>query len=190
MSALKKDSDWTVVGKGNLRPNKFSSNEINFTQAAVPAPDVAGPSQEELDVEADIAPLTREPQEDPEDPSGEGGIPPADAENVRGPRLKGIVEEAQSREHMMIHLPKNSSVRSAQKQRSNEHRRGKRRRRLSQMARRKSPPLNLANRSQETISSKNVSGVNEEDPSFPTDTVAVLLYDRGTKWLAVYPKTT
>ncbi len=30
----------------------------------------------------------------------------------------------------------------------------------------------------------------EEDPSFPIDTVAVILYDRGTKWLAVYPKAT
>ncbi len=96
-----------MVGKGNRRPNKFSSNGINFTQAAVPAPDVAGPSQEGPDVEADIAPIAGEPQEDPEDPSGEGGIPPADAEIVCGPRPKGIVEEAQSREHMMTHLPKN-----------------------------------------------------------------------------------
>ena len=30
----------------------------------------------------------------------------------------------------------------------------------------------------------------KEDPHFPTDTVAVVLYDRGTTWLAVYPKTT
>ena len=30
----------------------------------------------------------------------------------------------------------------------------------------------------------------EEDPNLPTDTVAVVLYDRGTKWLAVYPKAT
>ena len=28
----------------------------------------------------------------------------------------------------------------------------------------------------------------EEDPFFPVDTVAVVLYDRATKWLAVYPK--
>ena len=63
-----KDSDWTVVGKGkgNPRPNEYSS------QAAVPAPDVQGPSQEGPDVEADIAPIAREPQEDLEDPSGEG----------------------------------------------------------------------------------------------------------------------
>ena len=32
--------------------------------------------------------------------------------------------------------------------------------------------------------------VDDEDPFFPTDTVAVVLYDRATKWLAVYPKTT
>ena len=30
----------------------------------------------------------------------------------------------------------------------------------------------------------------EEDPPFPIDTVEVALYDRGTKWLAVYPKAT
>ena len=30
----------------------------------------------------------------------------------------------------------------------------------------------------------------EEDPSFPIDTVAVVLYDRGAKWLAVYPTAT
>ncbi len=29
----------------------------------------------------------------------------------------------------------------------------------------------------------------EEDPSFPCDTVAVVLYDRFTRWLGVYPKT-
>ena len=67
-------------GKGNPRPNEYSS------RAAVPAPDVPGPSQEGPDVKADIAPIAGEPQEDPEDPSGEGGIPPADAEIVRGPR--------------------------------------------------------------------------------------------------------
>jgi hypothetical protein len=37
---------------------------------------------------------------------------------------------------------------------------------------------------------KNASSAIEEDANFPTDTVAVVLYDRGTKWLAVYPKTT
>ncbi len=35
-----------------------------------------------------------------------------------------------------------------------------------------------------------MSGVVEEDANFPFNTVAVVLYDRGTKWLAVYPKTT
>ena len=29
----------------------------------------------------------------------------------------------------------------------------------------------------------------EEDPNFPCDTVAVVLYGRATRWLAVYPKT-
>ena len=29
-----------------------------------------------------------------------------------------------------------------------------------------------------------------EDSYFPTDTVAVVLYDRATRWLAVYPKST
>ncbi len=29
----------------------------------------------------------------------------------------------------------------------------------------------------------------EEDPNFPCDTVAVVLYDRGTRFLAVYPKS-
>ena len=29
----------------------------------------------------------------------------------------------------------------------------------------------------------------EEDPSFPCDTVALVLYDRATRWLAVYPKS-
>ena len=38
---------------------------------------------------------------------------------------------------------------------------------------------------------KNVGDfVEEEDPNFPVDTVAVVLYDRATKWLAVYPKLT
>ena len=32
--------------------------------------------------------------------------------------------------------------------------------------------------------------VGEEDPNFPNGTVEVVLYDRGTQWLAVYPKTT
>ena len=32
--------------------------------------------------------------------------------------------------------------------------------------------------------------VDDEDPFFPTDTVAVVLYDRATRWLAVYPKAT
>ncbi len=27
-----------------------------------------------------------------------------------------------------------------------------------------------------------------EDPFFPVDTVAVVLYDRATRWLAVYPQ--
>ncbi len=150
LSALKKESDWTVVGKGkgNPLPNEYT------TQAAVPAPDVPDASLEGPEVEADIAPVAGEPEEDPEDPSGEGGIPPADAEIVRGPRPKGTVEEAQSREHMMTHLPKNSSVRSAQKPRSNAHRSGKRRTRLSQTARRANLPLNLENRSPETTSSK------------------------------------
>jgi hypothetical protein len=30
----------------------------------------------------------------------------------------------------------------------------------------------------------------QEDANFPIDTVAVVLYDRGTKWLAVYPNAT
>ena len=29
----------------------------------------------------------------------------------------------------------------------------------------------------------------EEDPYFPVNTVAVALYDRATKWIAVYPKS-
>ena len=29
-----------------------------------------------------------------------------------------------------------------------------------------------------------------DDPNFPIDTVAVVLFDRGTKWLSVYPKAT
>ena len=29
-----------------------------------------------------------------------------------------------------------------------------------------------------------------EDPNFPVNTVAVVLLDRGTKWLSVYPKAT
>ncbi len=29
----------------------------------------------------------------------------------------------------------------------------------------------------------------EEDPNFPSDTVAVALYDRATRWLAVYLKS-
>ena len=30
----------------------------------------------------------------------------------------------------------------------------------------------------------------EKDPHSPTDTVAVVLYDRGIRWLSVYPKAT
>ena len=39
---------------------------------------------------------------------------------------------------------------------------------------------------------KNGRGVDgeEEDPNFLTDTVTVVLYDRGANWLAVYPKAT
>ena len=36
-----------------------------------------------------------------------GGIPAAEAEILRGPKPKGTEEEAQSREHMMTHLPTN-----------------------------------------------------------------------------------
>ena len=38
---------------------------------------------------------------------------------------------------------------------------------------------------------KNVGDfIDEEVPNFPADTVAVVLYDRATRWLAVYPKMT
>ncbi len=73
----------------------------------MPAPDVPDASKEGPEVEADIAPIAGELEELPEDPRGDGGILPADAEIVRGPRPKGAVEEAQSREHMMTHLPEN-----------------------------------------------------------------------------------
>ena len=37
---------------------------------------------------------------------------------------------------------------------------------------------------------KNSLGDDESDPDFPISTVAVVLYDRATKWLAPYPKAT
>ena len=37
---------------------------------------------------------------------------------------------------------------------------------------------------------KNTPDDDDEDPDHPKDTVGVVLYDRGTKWLAVYPKGT
>ena len=72
LSALKKESAWTVVGKGkgNPRPNEYK------TQAAEPAPDVPDASKEGPEVDADVAPVAGEIEELPEDPSGDGGNPP------------------------------------------------------------------------------------------------------------------
>ena len=145
-----------------LRPHKIGpwSEKVKVTHGQTRIrrrllflhPTFRGPRRRDRMSKRTLPQIAGEPEEDPVDPSGEGGIPLADAEIVRGPRPKGTVEEAQSREHMMTHLPKNPSVRSAQQQRSNERRSGKRRRKLSRTARRKT--LNLANRLQETISPK------------------------------------
>ena len=75
LSALQKESDWTVIGKGrgNPRPNEYK------TQAAVPAPDVPDASQEGPEVAG-------EPEEVPGDPSGEGGNPPGRRRNSPWPQ--------------------------------------------------------------------------------------------------------
>ena len=67
------------------------------TQIAVPAVEEAAPSQGGFPSDGAVA------GSDPAEPSGESAD---DFEVVRDPKPKGTLEEAQSREHQMTHLPK------------------------------------------------------------------------------------
>ena len=53
---------------------------------------------------------------------------------------------------------------------------------------RKDPPTKFGDQVTGDHFIKYTPGDDDEDPEHPKDTAGIALYDRGTKWLAVYPK--
>ncbi len=109
-------------------------------------------------------------------------------DEVLDPKPKKTLEEAESREHRMTHLPRNPTCEVCFKAKIQ----GTPKRRKSSK-----PVLGEAAKPLPTKLGEQVTGDHfikggrdeEEDPNFPCDTVAVVLYDRGTRFLAVYPKS-
>ena len=109
---------------------------------------------------------------------------------VRDPKPTGTLEEAQSREHQRTHLPKNlfcEVCSTAKIQRTPKRRKSSK---PIVGAEAKPPPAKFGEQVTRDHFIKNGrESAEEEDPNFPSDTVAVVLYDRATQWLAVYPKS-
>ena len=110
--------------------------------------------------------IAEELEELPEDPSGEGGILPADAEHVRGPRPKGTVEEAQSREHMMTRLPKNQFCEVCSKAKIQRKQKRKAANKAVPDGPLRKPPVQFGEQVTGDHFIKNASSVIEEDANF------------------------
>ena len=118
---------------------------------------------------------------------GAGEVSEGDVDEVLDPKPKKTLEEAESREHRMTHLPKNPHCEVCSK--AIIQRTPKRRKSSKPSAAEEAKP-------QPTKFGEQVTGnhfikggrEDERDPHFPCDTVAVVLYDRGTRFLAVYPQ--
>ena len=110
---------------------------------------------------------------------------------VKGPKPPRTLAEAQSREHMMTHLPKNPYCDVCSKAKMQRRQKRKKVPHLVPDEGAPPPPRKFGDQVTGDHFIKNGSGsVEEEDPNFPSDTVAVVLFDRATRWLAVYPKST
>ena len=111
-------------------------------------------------------------------------------DEVLDPKPKETLEEAESREHRMTHLPKNPhcEVCSKAKVQGTPTRRTSSKPMVAEEA--KPLPTKFGEQVTGEHFIKGCSGREDEgDPNFPCDTVAVVLYDRGTRFLAVYPKS-
>ena len=90
----------------------------------------------------------------------------------------------------MTHLPKNPFCEVCSKAKIQRTQKRKAANKAAPDGPPKKPPVKFGEQVTGDHFIKNASSVIEEDASFPIDTVAVVLCDRGTKWVAVYPKTT
>ncbi len=109
-------------------------------------------------------------------------------DEVLDPKPKKTLEEAESREHRMTHLPKNPHCEVCSK--AKMQRKPKRSKSSKPSAAEEAKPQPTRFGEQVTGDHFIKGGRDEEEgPFFPCDTVAVVLYDRGTRYLAVYPKS-
>ncbi len=107
-----------------------------------------------------------------------------EADEVLDPKPKKTPEEAESREHRMTHLPKNPHCEVCSKA---KHQRKPRISKSSKPSAAEAAKALPARFGEQVTGDHFIKGgrEDEEDPSFPCDTVAVVLYDRGTRYLAV-----
>ncbi len=130
------------------------------------------------------------PHKPPDEPPAETGATDVPAEEVEEVP-KGTAEEALTREHQMTHVPRNPFCETCAKAKLQ---RKQKRNMVAQLAPGEAAKKAPAKFGEQVtgchfIKNTSLSG-DEEDPNLPIDTVAVVLYDRGTTWLAVYPKAT
>ena len=122
-----------------------------------------------------------------EAPAAEAGV---SSEVVKDPRPQGTLEEAQSRAHQMTHLPKNPFCDVCSKAKMQRRQKRRKSSKLIPDDDARSPPTSFGEQVTGDHFIKNSLGDEDEDPNFPISTVAVVLFDRATKWLAAYPKAT
>ena len=96
----------------------------------------------------------------------------------------GSAEEARTIEHQVIHMPKKLHCEVCA--RAKAHRTSKKKAALAADATGPSIPVRFGAQATADHLIKNDGG--EEDDGIPHDTVAVVLLDRGTGWIDIYPK--
>ncbi len=131
-------------------------------------------------------------------PPPQGGMPPIDVEAppideiVSSTQPKDTIEVALSGAHQMTHTPKNSHCLVCSKAKMQRKQKRRKTSKLVPDEVARPPPTKFGEQvtGDHFIKERQGPDDDEGDPDFPCNTVAVVLYDRGTKWLAVYPKST